>query len=80
MYLVPAPARRRASPVLLGRFLSALDQQDQPSLRETVRDLLGCVNLLPAATCRLLGLARGSTYGDAAQLITSALPSNPEAA
>jgi len=66
MHLVSTPIRRRASPVLLDRFLNALDQRDRPSLDATVRDLLGCVNLLPAATCRLLGLAGGSTYGDAA--------------
>ena len=80
MYLIPTPIRRRASPVLLDRFLNALDQQDLPSLHSTVRDLLGCVNILPAATCRLLGLARDSTYGDAAQLMTSALSARPEAA
>jgi hypothetical protein len=80
MYLIPTAIRRRASPVLLDRFLNALDQRDQPSLSATVRDLLGCVNILPAATCRLLGLANGSTYGDAAQLITNSLSARPEAA
>jgi hypothetical protein len=79
MYLIPA-IRQRASPVLRDRFLNALDQGDQPSLSATVRELLGCVNILPAATCKLLGLAGGSTYGDAAQAITSALPAKPEAA
>ena len=80
MYLIPTPVRQRASPVLRDRFLNALDQRDQPAIRATVRDLLGCVNILPAATCVLLGLARGSTYGDAAQLITSSLSARPEAA
>jgi hypothetical protein len=80
MYLVPTGNRRRASPVLLDRFLTALDQWDQPSLRVTVCDLLGCVNILPDATCRLLGLASGSTYGDAAQVIASSLSTRPEAA
>jgi hypothetical protein len=80
VYLVPLAIRRRASPVLLDRFLNALDQRDQPTLRATVRELLGCVNILPAATCRLLGLTRDSTYGDAAQLITSSLSARPEAA
>jgi hypothetical protein len=79
MYLVPT-IRQRASPVLRDRFLNALDQRDQPSLRATVRELLGCVNILPAATCRLLGLAGGSTYGDAAALITSSQSAKPEAA
>ena len=79
MYLIPT-IRRRASPVLLDRFLNALDHQDQPSLHATVRELLGCANILPAATCTLLGLASGSTYGDAAQMITSSWSARPEAA
>jgi len=79
MHLI-SPARLRASPVLRDRFLNALDQRDQPALRAIVRDLLGCVNVLPAATCILLGLARDSTYGDAAQAITSSLSPRPEAA
>ena len=40
MYLIPIPTRQRASPVLRDRFLNALDQYDQPVLRETVRHLL----------------------------------------
>ena len=73
MYLIPTPTRQRASPVLRDRFLNALDRYDQPALRDTVRDLLGCVNPLPSGTCILLGLAPGSTYGDAADAITSSL-------
>jgi hypothetical protein len=80
MHLIPTPDRRRASPVLRDRFLHALDQQDQPSLHATVRDLLGCVNILPTATCRLLGMGSGSTYGDAAQLLTTSWSNTPEAA
>jgi hypothetical protein len=80
MYLILPPNRQRASPLLRDRFLNALDQHDQPTLRTTVRDLLGCVNILPSGTCILLGLARGSTYGDAAQVIASSLPAKPEAA
>src|SRR5437762_382988 len=80
MYLIPTSVGRRAPPSLLDRFLNALDQRDQPSLRATVRELLGCVNLLPATTCGLLGLARGSTYGDAAQVITDSLAARPDAA
>ena len=79
MYLIPA-IRQRASPVLRDRFLNALDQGDQPALRATVRDLLGCVNILPTGTCKQLGLASGSTYGDAAQMITSSPSAGPEAA
>ena len=80
MYLIPTPVRHRASPVLLDRFLNALDQRDQATLRATVRELLGCVNILPAATCRLLGLTRDSTYGDAAQMITSSWSARDAAA
>jgi hypothetical protein len=63
---------RQASPVLRDRFLNALDQQDQASLRATVFDLQGCINFLPSGTCSLLGLPPGSTYGDAAEAITKA--------
>ncbi len=80
VHLILSPTRQRASPVLRERFLSALDERDQPAIRATVRDLLGCVNILPAVTCNVLGLARGSTYGDAAQVITSSLTPRPEAA
>jgi len=80
MYLIPTPNRQRASPVLRDRFLNALDQHDQPTIRTTVRDLSGCVDTLPSGTCILLGLARGSTYGDAAWMITSSLSPRPEAA
>jgi hypothetical protein len=80
MYLIPTPMRQRASPILRDKFLNALDQHDQPTLRAAVRDLLGCVNVLPSGTCVLLGLARGSTYGDAAQVIASSLTAKPEAA
>ena len=80
MYLIPIPTRQRASPVLRDRLLKALDQYDQPALRDAVRDLLGCVNPLPSGTCMLLGLAPGSTYGDAANTITSSLTDKPDAA
>jgi hypothetical protein len=80
MHLIPIPTRRRASPVLRDRFLNALDQHDQPAIRDTMRDLLGCVNPLPSGTCILLGLAPGSTYGDAANAIASSLCAKPDAA
>ena len=80
MYLIPTPMRQRASPGLRDRFLNALDQHDQATISETVRDLLGCVNLLPGATCVLLGLAPGSTYGDAAQAVARSQSTRPEAA
>ena len=80
MYLIPTPTRQSASPVLRDRLLNALDQYDQPALRDTVRDLLGCVNPLPAGTCIRLGLAPRSSYGDAAIAITSSLRAKPDAA
>ena len=80
MHLIPTPKKQRASPVLRDRFLIALDEHDQAALRDTVRDLLGCVNPLPCETCILLGLAPGSTYGDAAAAITSSLCAKPDAA
>jgi hypothetical protein len=80
MHLIPAPTRQQASPVLRQRFLHALDERDQPAIRATVRDLLGCVDILPSVTCNMLGLARGTTYGDAAQTLTAALSPRPDAA
>jgi hypothetical protein len=80
MYLVPPADRHRASPALRKRFMIALEQRDQPALSAAVRELLGCVNVLPATTCLLLGLASGSTFGDAAQAITGALSPRPYAA
>ena len=80
MYLIPTHTRQRASPVLRDKFLNALDQHDQPVLRDTVRDLLGCVDPLPSGTCILLGLGPGSTYGDAANAIRNALFVKPDAA
>ncbi len=80
MYLIPTPNRGQASPLLRDRFLTALDQHDQAAIRATVRDLRGCVNSLPTTTCILLGLAPGSTYGDAAETITKSQSPRPEAA
>ena len=79
MYLISPAIGQRASPLLRDRFLNALDQGDELTLRATVRDLLGCVNLLPTDTCSLLGLARGSTYGDAAQVMTALWSARPKA-
>lgn len=80
MFLIPTPTRQRASHALRDRFLNALEERDDTVLRAAVRDLLGCVNILPAATCMGLGLAQGSTFGDAAQAITDSLLPRPEAA
>jgi hypothetical protein len=80
MYLIPTSYGRQASPLLRDRFLTALDNQDQVAIRATACDLVGCVNSLPTTTCILLGLAPGSTYGDAAETITRSQSPRPEAA
>ncbi len=79
MYLIPTPTQQRASPALRDRFLNALDQQDQAAINAIARDLLGCVNCLPGATCILLGLPLSSTYGDAALAVTRSLTPLPDA-
>lgn len=70
MYVLPSPIGRQVSPALRDKFLIALDQDDQAAISAIVRDLVGCANFLPTTTCILLGLAPGSTYGDAAETIT----------
>jgi len=70
VHTVPTPARRQASPALRDRFLAALDQDDSAAVLEIARDLLGCTNWLPTLTCFQLGLTAGSTYGDAAEIVT----------
>jgi hypothetical protein len=80
MYLIPTPTRRLVSPAMRDRFLAALDRRDEATVRETARDLLGCANYLPTATCIQLGLAPGSTYGDAAETITRPPAAQPEVA
>jgi len=80
MYLIANPSGRQASPILRDKFLKALDRQDQPSLRATAHDLLGCRNFLPGETCIQLGLAPGSTYGDAAESIERSQDAGPDAA
>ena len=67
-------AWHRASPALRDRFLNALDRRDAAAIDATARDLLGCRDALPGTTCTMLGLAPGSTYGDAAAAVTSASP------
>ena len=52
-----------ASPMLRDRFLNALDACDDTLLRDLARHLQSCTNTLPSATCILLGLPQGSTYG-----------------
>jgi len=69
---VPSDSWRQASPALRDRFLNALDQRDTAAISASARDLQGCLNGLPGETCILLGLARGSTYGDAAAVIAAA--------
>jgi hypothetical protein len=67
----PAP-RRNASPAVRDKFLLALDQQDYAALADVRSYLVGCVDLLPSATCTLLGLKPGSTYGQGADAVAKA--------
>ena len=72
MFNIPAVTWTQASPALRDRFLHALDRRDEAAINASARDLTGCMNSLPGETCLLLGLAPGSTYGDAAALIAKA--------
>jgi hypothetical protein len=80
MYLIPSPTGHQASPLLRDKFLKALDRHDDALLRTTAHDLLGCRNFLPGETCIQLGLALGSTYGDAAESIARSQDTRPDAA
>lgn len=66
---VARPQRRLASPDIRDRFLTALDTQDNASLRDIASYLIGCDNLLPSSTCVQLGLEPGSTYGDGVEAV-----------
>jgi hypothetical protein len=70
VHTVPTTARRQASPALRDRFLTALDQSDAAAVLEIARILIGCTDSLPTMTCFRLGLTPGSTYGDAAEVVT----------
>ena len=72
MFNIPAVTWTQASPALRARFLHALDRRAEAASNASARDLTGCGNCLPGETCLLLGLAPGSTYGDAAALIAKA--------
>ena len=72
MFHLPAPDRRRASPVLRDRFLNALEARDEPTLQAAARELVGCSNPMPTSTCDSLGLKAGSTYGEGADAVTKA--------
>jgi hypothetical protein len=60
---------RLASPDLRDRFLTALDERDDATVRNLADYLLGCKNPLPSSTCAQLGLKAGSTYGEGAQAL-----------
>jgi len=74
MHAILANAWHRASPALRDRFLNALDSQDAAAIEAVARELRGCIDALPGTTCILLGLAPGSTYGDAAAAVTASAP------
>ena len=63
MTAAAAPWAMGASPVLRDKFLNALDASDDTLLRDLAKHLQSCTNTLPSATCVLLGLPQGSSYG-----------------
>lgn len=71
MFHIPAVTWGQPSPALRDLFLKALDGRDRAAIEETARNVLGCAFSLPGETCVLLGLAPGSTYGDAAAMIAA---------
>lgn len=72
MFHIPAVIWGQASVAQRDRFLNALDRRDSAAITASARELHGCVFSLPGDTCTLLGLAPGSTYGDAAAAIMAA--------
>jgi hypothetical protein len=66
---IVAAKNRLVSPEMRDRFLTALDAQDDVTLRDIAVYLVACENPLPSSTCTLLGLELGSTYGDGAAAI-----------
>ncbi len=79
MSAVPVANRRSASAELRDKFLVALDEQDYATLTSVIAYLVDCVNLLPSATCTLLFLKPGSTYGDGAEVVAKWLNGFPPA-
>ena len=71
MFNIPAVVWGQPPAALRDRFLNALDRLDHVAIADAARDLLGCTFSLPGETCVLLGLAPGSTYGDAAAVIAA---------
>jgi hypothetical protein len=78
MSSIPPPNRRFASAVLRDKFLVALDEQDYAALDSVTAYLADCVNLLPNATCALLGLTPGSSYGEGAEIVRQSLPKSAQ--
>jgi hypothetical protein len=64
--------KRNALPALRDRFLLALDEQDDATLDAVKSYMVGCVDLMPSATCAQLGLKPGSTYGEGAEAVAKA--------
>jgi hypothetical protein len=71
MFHIPAVTWGQPSPALRDLFLNALDGRDRAAIEASARNVHGCAFSLPGATCVLLGLAPGSTYGDAAAMIAA---------
>lgn len=71
MFHIPAVTWGQPSPALRDRFLNALDGRQAAAITASALDLRGCTFSLPGETCILLGLAPGSTYGDASAIIAA---------
>jgi hypothetical protein len=71
MFHIPAVTWGQPSPALRDLFLKALDGRDRAAIEASARNVDGCAFSLPGSTCALLGLAPGSTYGDAAAMIAA---------
>jgi hypothetical protein len=71
MFHIPAVSWGQASAAQRDRFLNALDGCDTAAISASAQELHGCRFSLPGETCILLGLAPGSTYGDAAAVIAA---------
>ena len=61
------------------RFLRALDGEDPAVAVAIARQLTGCGNPLPSATCISLDLPVGSSYGRAARHVIRASEGSPAA-
>jgi hypothetical protein len=69
----PGPGSRGGDEYATGavrdQFLAALDEADPARALGIARHLISCGNPLPTATCSMLGLPAGSSYGAGARAV-----------